>query len=111
MPHGFLGDGDASGWSSLNIEFWAQITSYDGVQFYGWQEMVPSPSAGAGSFAISTGGKSGTTTSGPIYEANGNILQIGSIVRVRRAYFDPPPPDGNNLDWVYLTCCCPCASA
>ncbi|MDE2103619.1 MAG: hypothetical protein KGL39_40650 [Patescibacteria group bacterium] len=83
----------------LNIEFWAQITSYDGSKWYGWQEVIP----WNGSFVVKDGGRKGTTTVNPAYEANQNEIPLNSYVKIKRAYFDG---SGAGMDWVYVVVLC-----
>ncbi len=83
----------------------------DGFGLYSWTEQLPDVDTGTGHegaghghgavWADYTGGRSGfagsaiANPSTPAYEANNNPAQVGTVVQLRRAYFDP------TYDWMY----------
>src|SRR5581483_1276506 len=85
--------GESTTVAALNKPFWAKILSFDSVKFYSWQEYVPTTTA---AFAVVNGGRSGSVTVQPAFEANGNAITINSFVLLRQAYFDPV------YSWVYV---------
>ncbi len=80
--------------TQLNAKFWAVITDYDsGTGLYGWTEQQGvSPLT----FVDQDGGRSGSVTVAPAYEANGQVVDVGKFVEMKRAYFD------DTLDWVFV---------
>jgi hypothetical protein len=90
---GNLYTGDSVSLSAFNKPFWAQITSYDGSQYYAWTEVEPLP---GGTFQNRDGGRTGTLTSNPAFEPNAGTVTLNSYVQLIRAYFDTA------RDWVYV---------
>ncbi len=89
--------GDAStGNAWANIAFRAEITDYDPTTgLYAWKSQTPTGPTQAGWIDYG-GARVGTLSVHPAYEANGNVGTIGSVVSMRRSYFDA------TLDWVYV---------
>lgn len=76
----------------LNKSFPAKITAESGG-YYSWMEqMALSPAT----WVDKVGGRSGTYSTSPAYEANGQTAVIDSIVVMSRAYFD------TTYNWVYV---------
>ena len=77
-----------------NLPFWAKLLSFDGSKFYSWVELTSE----IGGFVDTDGGRFGTLTLNPAYEANGLGLKVPSIVLLKRGYFD----SSTGMDWVYV---------
>ncbi len=73
---------------------WTQVYA-DGrpTEANNWFDQTGTPNATDGSVSL---------TQVPAYEANGNIAPIGTIVQIRRSYYDA---SGNGYDWVYVFDC------
>jgi hypothetical protein len=85
------GEFDMNPRGDMNIPFWVQVLSFDGVLYYAWQEVLPQ----GGTFVPLDGGRYGTSTQNPVYEANGALLTLGNYYPVQRADF-------NSLDTTYV---------
>ena len=109
-PNANLSFGDESATQDINVPFWAQLTAYDGVQWYAWMEMQP---LYGGRFQALDGARYGSITPTLVYPAycamQGTAVPIttsalgdpnGSYVKMERAYFD----NGVNstLQWVWV---------
>lgn len=82
--------------NTAQLEFWAQIIDVNDAvvpPLYAWIELQPVKTT---SFAKMMASRSGTLTASPAFEANGNTLQVNTVVRMVRGYFDPV------YDWVYI---------
>lgn len=91
----FTGDA-ATGNAWANIAFRAEITAYDsGTGLYAWKSQTPTAPNQAGWIDYG-GARTGTVSVHPAYEANGNLVKIGTVVSLRRSYFDA------TYDWVYV---------
>ncbi len=90
---GNIYSGDGTTLAAQNLPFWARVTSFDGVRYYGWQEHLPTEGGG---FVLLDGGRSGVITRNPLYEPNSASIMLNSFVQLKRAYFS------SAFDWVYL---------
>lgn len=88
--------GDANTVAAMNKPFWVQVGSFDGTQYYDYTEVVPDSTGTSALFTIQPGGRTGTTTNGPLFEANNEFLPPNVYVLARLAHFDPV------LNWTYV---------
>ncbi len=80
----------------VNKPFPAKLTDGpDADGLYAWTEQIPTSPNFAG-WEDYIGGRSGDQDTAPAYEANDAEVPVGTVVQIKRAYFDP------DFDWVYV---------
>lgn len=85
----------------MNRPFWAQLTDVDYTTgLYAWTEQdygTVDPTT----WIDRPGGRSGTLTSSPAYDANGVIPNVPSYVLLQRAFFDATYADTYVIVWCF----------